>query len=199
MVLKCIIRSCYVYSSDKTHPMFRLPSVYKRFDESERKLAESRLAIWVEACKLNKTPAPHHRICSRHFVSGKPAKHWEKNDVDWAPTLNLQDSAIEFPTIPMGCSSGHSTYSMEDGAFNSISFENQKETNYFSTVTENIDSEPLINQQERNHESFLDRNIDSESLVNQQDTSYQSMSEGNVDLSGFNQTSFEFDNNQEYA
>ena len=28
-------------------------------------------------------------VCSRHFVSGRPAKPWDKYNVDWVPTLNL--------------------------------------------------------------------------------------------------------------
>lgn len=29
------------------------------------------------------------RVCDRHFVSGKPAATWDKNNIDWVPTLNL--------------------------------------------------------------------------------------------------------------
>ena len=29
------------------------------------------------------------RVCSRHFVSGKPAATWYKRNIDWVPTLNL--------------------------------------------------------------------------------------------------------------
>ena len=29
------------------------------------------------------------RVCSRHFVSGQPAKDYDKFNVDWVPTLNL--------------------------------------------------------------------------------------------------------------
>ena len=29
------------------------------------------------------------RVCSRHFVSSRPAKPWDKYKVDWVPTLNL--------------------------------------------------------------------------------------------------------------
>ena len=30
------------------------------------------------------------RVCSRHFVSGKSALFWERYNVDWKPTLNLE-------------------------------------------------------------------------------------------------------------
>jgi len=29
------------------------------------------------------------RVCSKHFVSGKPAPYWHKHDMDWVPTLQL--------------------------------------------------------------------------------------------------------------
>ena len=32
------------------------------------------------------------RVCSRHFVQGKPAASWDKWNVDWVPTLNLGHS-----------------------------------------------------------------------------------------------------------
>jgi len=31
----------------------------------------------------------NHRVCSRHFVSGKPASLYSTNDPDWLPTLNM--------------------------------------------------------------------------------------------------------------
>ena len=32
------------------------------------------------------------RLCSEHFVSGKPAQQWDKHNVDWVPTLKLGHS-----------------------------------------------------------------------------------------------------------
>ena len=29
------------------------------------------------------------RICDRHFVSGKAAATWDKQNIDWIPTLHL--------------------------------------------------------------------------------------------------------------
>ena len=31
-------------------------------------------------------------VCSRHFVSGQPAKDFDKFNVDWVPTLNMGHS-----------------------------------------------------------------------------------------------------------
>uniref|UniRef100_A0AAV2KBK8 DDE Tnp4 domain-containing protein n=1 Tax=Knipowitschia caucasica TaxID=637954 RepID=A0AAV2KBK8_KNICA len=35
------------------------------------------------------TPSKHARICSEHFVSGKPSDLFDQNNPDWAPSLKL--------------------------------------------------------------------------------------------------------------
>ena len=37
---------------------------------------------------INGKPAPH-KICSRHFVNGKPAPDEDETNPDWLPTQNL--------------------------------------------------------------------------------------------------------------
>ena len=36
------------------------------------------------------------RVCSVHFVSGKPAKNWDGHKQDWVPTLKLGHSKESF-------------------------------------------------------------------------------------------------------
>ena len=36
------------------------------------------------------------RVCSVHFVSGKPAKNWDRHNQDWVPTLKLGHSKQSF-------------------------------------------------------------------------------------------------------
>ena len=31
----------------------------------------------------------NERVCSRHFVSGRPAANWDRFNEDWVPTLHL--------------------------------------------------------------------------------------------------------------
>ena len=42
--------------------------------------------------KLTESILRYDRVCSRHFVSGKPAASWDQYNVDWVPTLNLGHS-----------------------------------------------------------------------------------------------------------
>ena len=36
------------------------------------------------------------RVCCVHFVSGKPAKNWDRHNQDWVPTLKLGHSKQSF-------------------------------------------------------------------------------------------------------
>ena len=38
----------------------------------------------------------NNRVCSAHFVSGKPAKNWDRHNQDWVPTLKLGHSRQSF-------------------------------------------------------------------------------------------------------
>lgn len=44
---------------------------------------------WKRNCKLPADTAQHHRVCGRHFVSGKPANPDDIKHIDWVPTINL--------------------------------------------------------------------------------------------------------------
>ena len=32
-------------------------------------------------------------VCGRHFVSGRPAKNWDRHNIDWAPMLQLSKTS----------------------------------------------------------------------------------------------------------
>ncbi|XP_062558653.1 uncharacterized protein LOC134223507 [Armigeres subalbatus] len=170
MVLKCTVPSCGVYSSDQTHQMFRLPSVGKRISEQQKYLAEHRLALWVEACGLKKSPASHHRVCSRHFFSGKPAKPWEKDEVDWIPTRNLSESDMDFSNVSAELReeaendlSGHS----ENLGANQSSAVSNTLMNHEDSVNEsNIDSEHQASEAVDIHANQLDNSNGSLFILN---------------------------------
>ena len=50
---------------------------------------------WISAISredLTDSILESDRVCSKHFVSGKPAKDWDCFNVDWFPTLCLGHS-----------------------------------------------------------------------------------------------------------
>ena len=47
---------------------------------------------WISAISrddLTEGKRENDRVCSKHFVSGEPAKEWDRFNVDWDPTQNL--------------------------------------------------------------------------------------------------------------
>ncbi|EDS42458.1 conserved hypothetical protein [Culex quinquefasciatus] len=56
-----------------------------------RQRGEKRQQLWKQACGLPESTvvSRYHLICSRHFVTGKPAPQSDVKHVDWYPTQNL--------------------------------------------------------------------------------------------------------------
>ena len=93
MVL-CIVVGCGTKTGNKDGiGMFRIPSVVKNQGEQMEELTTTRRETWILAISRGDTDYKNvlqsERVCGRHFVSGSPAKHWDKHNVDWFPTLNL--------------------------------------------------------------------------------------------------------------
>ncbi|PFX14807.1 hypothetical protein AWC38_SpisGene21009 [Stylophora pistillata] len=80
---------------DKDIKFYVVPSIIKNQGEKAEELSIERRTRWLSAIsrdKLSESVLRHDRVCSRHFVSGKPAASWDKYNVDWVPTLNLGHS-----------------------------------------------------------------------------------------------------------
>lgn len=157
--------------------MFRLPSVRKRMTEAERVLAEKRLTLWVEACGLEKNPASHHRVCSRHFVNGRPAKSFETEDVDWVPTQNLSDeetSAEPDMTIEQEDETENGTETVPDD-------QNHHHSESFGCCVDqpNLVIENAMSESEVQMDQFRETNLD----VNQSnaESSFKSIDSGCVE------------------
>ena len=91
MVLGCSVRS----GRDKNVSFFRVPAVVKDRGEQEEELSHERRMMWISAIsreKLTEKILCNDRVCSKHFVSGRPSPLWDKHNVDWVPTLNLGHS-----------------------------------------------------------------------------------------------------------
>ena len=58
-------------------------------------LTVERRKRWISAISrenLTDSILENDRVCSKHFVSGEPAKDWDRFNVDWFPTLCLGHS-----------------------------------------------------------------------------------------------------------
>ena len=95
MVL-CVVFGCSKRSGrDKDVSFYRIPKVITNKGEDMEKLSRKRRAGVLSATKradLTEKIMANDRICSRHFLSGKPASLVDDNSPDWLPTLNLGHS-----------------------------------------------------------------------------------------------------------
>lgn len=89
MLSKCGVLSCFVYNSSKEYKLFRVPAVKGRRSATARQQMTLRRSLWATSCGLKDPPGDDILICSRHFVSGKPAQPDDAQNVDWVPSLNL--------------------------------------------------------------------------------------------------------------
>ena len=88
MVL-CIIPGCGVKSGNKEGiSLFRIPIVVDKNGESYKQLTEDRRNTWISQISRDDTKLKD--ILKSERVSGKPALLWDRCNVDWKPTLNLE-------------------------------------------------------------------------------------------------------------
>lgn len=97
MVNFCAVINCSNRADrNKDKSFYRLPSVITNEGEEMKKITEDCRRKWLENIKrsdIKPTNYQHTRVCSDHFIKGKPAHRRMVNDPDWAPTLNLGHSA----------------------------------------------------------------------------------------------------------
>ena len=91
MVL-CIVIGCYKRSGrDKDVSFYRIPKVINTRGKQEYELSKKRRAGYLSAISrddLTEITLVNERICSRHFVSGKPAYLYDETNPDWLPSLH---------------------------------------------------------------------------------------------------------------
>ena len=80
---------------DKGVSFYRLPTVRRGRSQREQELSAERRQGFLAAISrhdLSKAKLEQVRICSRHFISGKPADLFDELHPDWLPTQNLGHS-----------------------------------------------------------------------------------------------------------
>lgn len=95
MVL-CLFVDCHARSGrDKNVSFFRVPSIDTNHGEQAEELSLEHRTRWIAAISrddLTEQILKNDCVCSCHFISGQPAKDFDKFNVDWVPTLNLGHS-----------------------------------------------------------------------------------------------------------
>ena len=92
MVHLCAMVGCGNRSNrDRNVSFYRLPSIRASSKQAIRDVSERRRE-WLSAINRSDIPASsyeHVRVCSRHFILGKPAELADMANPDWIPTLRL--------------------------------------------------------------------------------------------------------------
>ena len=92
MVL-CVVIDCHNRSErDKHVSYYRIPAVLKKYGKSRLELSKKCQAGFLAAISredIDKKSLSKYRICSKHFVSGRPAKRTDETTIDWLPTLHM--------------------------------------------------------------------------------------------------------------
>ena len=98
MVL-CLIVGCSKRSGrDKNVSFYRIPKVITRKGPRIEELSRRRRTGFISAISrddLTDSILENDRICSRHFISGKPADLEDELNPDWLPTQNLGHSKVD--------------------------------------------------------------------------------------------------------
>ena len=77
---------------DKDVSFYRVLVIIRNEGELTEELTTERRRKWISAISrddITEKKMENDRVCSSHFVSGKPTSNWDKFNVDWVPTLNL--------------------------------------------------------------------------------------------------------------
>ena len=95
----CIVYGCSKRSDrDKDVSFYRIPAVRKDRGSAELELSTRRREGFIAAISrddLTNSKIENGRICSRHFISSKPADLYDSLNPDWLPTLHLGHNKIK--------------------------------------------------------------------------------------------------------
>ncbi|KAJ8029799.1 hypothetical protein HOLleu_29289 [Holothuria leucospilota] len=90
MVNTCSVIGCYNRSKRDKKSFFSIPSIIRHQGEQTEELSTRRRALWLTRLnRPNFVPTRSTKICSDHFVSGKPSTLYNYTNPDWAPSLGL--------------------------------------------------------------------------------------------------------------
>ena len=82
---------------DKDVSFYRLPKITASKGSRVLELSKKRRAGYIAAISrgdLSEKILANDRICTRHFINGKPASLEDETNPDWLPTLNLGHSKV---------------------------------------------------------------------------------------------------------
>ncbi|PWA33138.1 hypothetical protein CCH79_00018706, partial [Gambusia affinis] len=101
----CAIVGCGNRGQRDVKSFFRLPAVITNQGEKTESLSRQRRCLWLSRLardNLRDSTLPYIRVCSDHFVSGRPSALYDDANPDWAPSINLGCDWMDEGTTPTG-------------------------------------------------------------------------------------------------
>ncbi|XP_053383764.1 uncharacterized protein LOC123562971 [Mercenaria mercenaria] len=93
MVVSCWVKGCSNRADNSVRRGFvSFPAVRENEGKFTKKLSEDRRRQWLANVNRKDTPSKYSKICSDHFVHGKPSSMYDRSNPDWAPTLLLGEN-----------------------------------------------------------------------------------------------------------
>ncbi|XP_013393256.1 uncharacterized protein LOC106160983 [Lingula anatina] len=101
MVNFCAFIGCSSRGGRDKKSFYRLPAVRQSEGEKTRELSTKRRAKWLSQISRDIRPSnlQYTRVCSDHFINGKPADLYDETNPDWVPTLKLGYKSKERATL----------------------------------------------------------------------------------------------------
>ncbi|XP_063971493.1 uncharacterized protein LOC135158125 [Lytechinus pictus] len=92
----CAMYKCGNRAYRDKKSLFRLPAIVTREGEETFELSKERRGKWLAQISrdIKDTSLPYIRVCSDHFVSGKPAYLYDRTNPDWVPSLKLGHNKV---------------------------------------------------------------------------------------------------------
>ncbi|XP_036450011.1 uncharacterized protein LOC118824142 isoform X2 [Colossoma macropomum] len=94
----CVVYGCSNNSNNNQNGVsfHGFPAVRRREGTEAEELSQRRRNLWIERInRENFQPSRYSKVCSRHFVTGKPAYGMLESHPDWAPSLHLGHEEIK--------------------------------------------------------------------------------------------------------
>ena len=92
-IVPFIIGNCGSKSGRDSIHFYSVPSIITNQGEEFEELTRERQNLWISAIDRADLKTKHvlknERVCSRHFVSGRPAANWNRLNDDWVPTRHV--------------------------------------------------------------------------------------------------------------
>ena len=91
MVFCCVVGCSNRSEKCREKSFYRIPAAVSHHDKETHELPSKRRTAWFNGIKRadSDTTATFYRVCSDHFVNGKPSKLFESNHQDWTPSVNM--------------------------------------------------------------------------------------------------------------